>query len=71
MRAPDKVYLAEKRVGFGDIYDMMWTEHKRSDPHITNVEYIRKDTLVEWLNEFKKYNPEVAIECVISKLESL
>lgn len=49
MKTPDKIYIAERNAGFTDIVDMMWTYGKRSDPAVTNVDYIRKDTVLEKL----------------------
>ena len=53
MKTPDKIYIAEHNIGFNDIVDMMWTYDKRSDPSISNVEYIRKDTLLNIIKEQK------------------
>ena len=54
MKTPDKIYIAERNAGFTDIVDMMWTYGKRSDPAVTNVDYIRKETLLEWLKSERK-----------------
>lgn len=54
--APDKIYVAESHIiGQRGCVDQMWTEHRRSDPAITSVEYIRKDALLEWAKEQKKF----------------
>lgn len=43
MEAPDKIYIEQKAV----MYDMVNTEPCKPDDY----EYIRKDTLMEWLRK--------------------
>lgn len=59
MKAPDKIYLTngdrEHLINFdSDVADglVMWCEDKITDH---DVEYIRKDLLMEWLAERKKH----------------
>jgi len=68
MKAPDKIYLHgyPLRNGFTTL-----TDHK-----VENVEYIRKDALLEWaketyLNESASAVRKVCFKQLIEKLESL
>ena len=73
MEAPDKIYLRE----FGDSLSQVWSGIK--PPEGTNIashEYIRKDALIEWLDECKN-NPVITdlqkgnIQELIDKINSL
>lgn len=50
MKAPDKIYLYREQPK--DYFDEDWHELPASD--VENVVYIRKDTLLEWLEERNK-----------------
>lgn len=66
MKAPDKIYIDEDLIAY---YSLM-------DRHDGDLEYIRKDTLLEWVKEIKRIckgaEPiEKAYQTVIDKIESL
>ena len=71
MKAPDKIYLWETLIVNGG-YDPAW--HKNSFNE-GDVEYIRKDALMEWAEDFKAktgwYEIEVAMDDLIDKLNSM
>ena len=48
MKAPDKIYIAETPNKLIEIWS---DEPIESKPHITEHEYIRKDTLLEYLQK--------------------
>lgn len=56
MEAPDKIYLCREQPK--DYFDEDWHELPASD--VENIEYIRKDMLLEWLNnEVERYNDKL------------
>lgn len=63
MEAPDKIYVNPD-------LDCLWTDECPGD-----VEYIRKDALLEWAKDFKAttgwYEIEVAMDDLIDKLNSM
>jgi len=63
MEAPDKIYVNPD-------LDCLWTDECPGD-----VEYIRKDTLLKWAQDFKArtgwYEIEVAMDDLIDKLNSM
>ena len=67
MEAPDKIYIQQ------DMINNIPLEQKEFDD---DVEYIRKDALLEWLNtkvnDYGYTTPfRIAIQCTIDKLNSL
>jgi len=63
MEAPDKIYVNPD-------LDCLWTDECPGD-----VEYICKDTLLKWAQDFKArtgwYEIEVAMDDLIDKLNSM
>ena len=63
MEAPDKIYVNPD-------LDCLWTDECPGD-----VEYIRKDALLKWAQDFKArtgwYEIEVAMDDLIDKLNSM
>ena len=63
MEAPDKIYVNPD-------LDCLWTDECPGD-----VEYIRKDALIEWAKDFKArtgwYEIEEAMDDLINKLNSM
>ena len=72
MKAPDKIYVKE----FDEGISQMWSRVKATET-TANVqhEYIRKDALMEWAEDFKAktgwYEIEVAMDDLIDKLNSM
>lgn len=73
-KAPDKIYLRE----FGDSLSQVWSGIK--PPEGTNIashEYIRKDALMEWIQEARTIPHENAItrdlafQEIVNKLNSI
>ena len=71
MEAPDKIYVAESLIK--TLYGNEWSP----TPYVSreNIEYIRKDTLMEWAKEKlqEKHAPQFrdAIGQLIDKLNSI
>lgn len=70
MKAPDKIYVRE----YPDGIARFWEEKKKEDvvetiPH----EYIRKDALMEWLQQGFDWtkNPVISVQQIIDKLNSM
>lgn len=53
MEAPDKIYLHKIRDEESSGFHKMWFEQRARC--VPSEEYIRKDLLLEWLSERKKY----------------
>jgi hypothetical protein len=70
MNIPDKIYI------FQDGDEHWYKPEEWETPPPNRVEYIRKDALLEWLNEYKD-NPVITelqqgnIQELIEKIESL
>jgi hypothetical protein len=66
MKAPDKIYLGIRDVGSGYVYNLSLDNNGEQ-------EYIRKDALIEWLEEGYEWvhNPLIAVSNLIDKLNSL
>lgn len=47
MKAPEKIYLGIQDVGSGYVYDLSLNNNGEQ-------EYIRKDAILEWANNWKK-----------------
>lgn len=58
MKAPDKIYLQ-----IDDTYGTMYVNYDKYD--VENIEYIRKDALLEWAKAEIELSKEV--ECVSEK----
>ena len=71
MKAPDKLYVAESRKIIGDIEHNVFSEQ----PFLRgSIEYIRKDLLLEWLENKVSLSYGVATDAfveVIDKINSL
>lgn len=72
MKAPDKIYVREYPQGL----NQMWSSVKATETSaIAQYEYIRKDALIEWAEDFKAktgwYEIEVAMDDLIDKLNSI
>jgi len=71
MNIPDKIYLLRNKIGV-----ILGSWFSDSCNQLENIEYIRKDALLEWLNEYKD-NPVITelqqgnIQELIEKIESL
>ena len=68
MKAPDKIYIHRK----DNPLEITWSEIK--EKNATNVEYIRKDAMLEWLNERLRNSGRdglIHMIDVIDKLNSL
>ena len=66
MKAPDKLYISQLIYG-------TW-QYQTPDPEDeTQVEYIRKDALMEWLQQGFDWikTPVISVQQVIDKLNSL
>lgn len=74
MKVPDKIYIAETPNKLIEIWSEEQIEPK---PYITEHEYIRKDVLMEWIQEARAVPHENAItrdltfQEVVNKLNSM
>lgn len=72
MEAPDKIYIAETPNKLIEIWSDEPIEPK---PYITEHEYIRKDAILEWANNWEKIGVSddfaYAIQTLIKHIESL
>lgn len=71
MKAPDKIYLLRNKIGV-----ILSSWFLDSDNLLENIEYIRKDALLEWVKEkatdYKQTaNIRRSFEMMIRKIESL
>lgn len=67
MKAPDKIYVRD----FGNSLCLTWTSIKGKKHNDVDIEYIRKDALLEWLNKmlFKTANAlDFRANCVYGKV---
>jgi len=62
MQLPNTLYVVE---------DQHRIHAFRSRPIPEAVPYIMKDALIEWLEHIKQYDPEVAIDSIIGKINVL
>ena len=71
MKAPDKIYVAESLIK--TLYGNGWSPTPYTSRE--NTEYIRKDALLKWAQDFKArtgwYEIEVAMDDLIDKLNSM
>ena len=67
MKAPDKIYVEQKAI----MYDLVNTEPCKLD----DLEYIRKDALLEWADNWKKLGVSedflYAIDILVQHLNSM
>lgn len=63
MNAPDKIYIEQKAV----MYNMVNTEPCKPD----DIEYIRKDALLEWIDEYKNFSSGPSWELLKTHIETL
>ena len=81
MKAPDKIYLQVcgtcplegvecERCNFDGLEEVTWSTDKVFDK---DVEFIRKDALLEWLQQGFDWikNPVISVQQIIDKLNSL
>ena len=72
IKAPDKIYVASYN---GEAFSHSWTMEPLGDTTVT--EYIRKDTLLEWLQEIRAIPHknaiarDLAFQEVVNKLNSI
>lgn len=70
MKAPDSIYI---QTNAGEAFSSKWTTIPFRD--FENTEYIRKDALMEWAEDFKAktgwHEIEVAMDDLIDKLNSM
>ena len=59
MNTPDKIYIEQKAI----MYDLVFTEPCKKD----DIEYIRKDALLEWAED----EINLTLEGLIDKIKSL
>lgn len=82
MKAPDKIYVPMVNLGIEDgehPAPLWWNKDKKSEhPDVAGtIEYIRKDALLEWAENWGKYKLRTddgflyAMELLINKLNSL
>ena len=68
MNAPDKIYVKE----FGEEISQMWSVRKSEKTTAnTQHEYIRKDALLEWIDENKNYSSGPSWELLKTHIETL
>ena len=71
MKAPDKIYIRD----FGNTLGQDWTHHKGKKKTDVDVEYIRKDALLEFAEERRGKSITVgehyAFGQIIDKINSL
>ena len=69
MDAPDKIYL-ERSLSFPDKFHSRWY---KDDVVGNGEEYIRKNALVEWLQQGFDWvkNPVISVQQIIDKLNSM
>lgn len=68
MKAPDKIYIPIRFKDTGRLVPTWWQEPIEG---FTNIEYIRKDALLEWAKEIAENASWVSIDAVVNKIESL
>ena len=69
MKAPDKIYLAESDNIMGEVI----SNFASSTPFRihSSIAYIRKDALLEWIDEYKNYSSGPSWELLKTHIESL
>ena len=69
MKAPDKIYLREFKEGG---LSQVWSGIKPTqETIIASPEYIRKDALLEWIDEYKNYSAGPSWDLLKTHLETL
>ena len=72
MKAPDKIYVPSYN---GEAFSHSWTMEPLGDT--TSFEYIRKDTLIEWIQEVRAIPHEntitrdLAFQEIVNKINSI
>ena len=66
--APDKIYIAETPNKLIEIWSDEPIEKKS---YITEHEYIRKDALLKWIDEYKNYSSGPSWELLKTHIETL
>lgn len=63
---PDKIYI------FQDDGDRYWYKPEEWEtPPLTRVEYIRRDALLEWIDEYKNYYAGPSWDLLKTHIETL
>ncbi len=62
---PDKIYVPQHNIEAGDIQELCELNVGGS------VEYIRKDALLEWIDEYKNYSSGPSWELLKTHIETL